>query len=141
MKRITCIKFLRIMMTAVCCMVISLAGCSEKKPALVLDMNSDGGSFQVKEGDIIEVRLAGNAGTGYSWFLSGSDFFKEERAAVSAGTSQENITGGPVTTVFRIKAAAQGTGVLSFMYIRAWEKEEPAAKVFSAEIKIVPAGK
>ena len=101
-----------------------LAGCMFATLRL---MPPDSGTIQpISIGDRVEIRLPGNAATGYEWVrtspesLDGSplDIIREaEYDAVDSG-----LAGSPGHFTFEYRAARQGTVTLEMVYQRPWQE-------------------
>jgi inhibitor of cysteine peptidase len=87
---------------------------------------ADAGPVDLARGQTLEVRLASNAGTGFSWRLD-----HEADPQVLAGGSSHDVAaspgtpGGPLTTVYGYKGAGRGRTELSFTFKRPWEPDRP----------------
>jgi len=108
-------------------LAIGLAGC-RLFPVVVTD--ADAGSIHaVDVGDTVEVRLPGNASTGYEWIrtapdpLDGHPLEIIEEGAYKVGTSGIHPVGEPGEFRFRYRAVDHGTMTLVFAYRRPWEPE------------------
>jgi predicted secreted protein len=96
----------------------------------------NGGSVQLKMGDILEVHLRANPTTGYKWYVHP----KSTRLLRLVGQSQTQVrepgVGRPILQVFRFQAVAIGDGVLLLHYIRAWERHLSYEEQYSVRISI-----
>lgn len=126
----------------ICCMTIAaFLGCGDK-PALSLSEKDNGASVETEKGKLIEVRLAGSMGTGYSWQLLNEPHkdlaftMEKEPEIFPLSSNREDITGGPDETVFLLKAMETGKAKLRFVYIRIWEQDKPPAKEFSVDVDV-----
>lgn len=131
----------------------AFCGCSEK-PAVSIADKDNGKTVSIEKGKLLEVKLGGTMGTGYSWILArpNSEYvWKGEPklpknyeelmeptgdSTVPLYSEKEQITGGPNETVFLLKAKKQGKTTLHFVYIRVWEKDKAPEKVFSVDVDI-----
>jgi predicted secreted protein len=125
MKRSTatrCILFVAWIAVA----AIGLGGCLRTTHALT--EADDGSLVIIDRGDMISIRLSGNASTGYLWERVTPEAFDgtslepiEEAGYESLGSAP----GSPGLFTFRYAAAAPGTVTLRFVHHRPWEDEPP----------------
>ena len=118
------------------CAVFAVAavflGCSSN---LIISDKNNGSTIKVETGKVIEVKLDGQMGTGYSWKWIDNDFFIQEGAPkiIPAGKKP----GGNEITVFTLKAAKAGETKLLFSYQREWEKKQQSEKEYSVNVVII----
>ena len=126
-------KSLRYGLAAV--IVVALLGlCSCSLFMLALD-ESDFGSIQTLDvGDLLLIRLTGNATTGYEWVrtepasLTGSPLeIVKEGAYRTLGCG---LVGGPGEFVFQYRAMRPGTIALEFAHRRSWDPQDPIDSYF-----------
>lgn len=88
------------------------------------------GSVTLKVGDTFIIRLESNPTTGYSWALAKpeSDIVEQVSKVYEPSNTSENIVGSGGTEVWTFKAKAKGQIILTFQYIRPWEKDIPPIK-------------
>ncbi len=107
--------------------LLGLCGCSLF--TITID-DSDAGSIQRMDvGDLLVIRLLGNASTGYEWVrvepasLAGSplEIVKESNYL----TLECQMVGEPVEFVFRYRAMHPGTVSLVFEHRRPWDPDDP----------------
>jgi len=116
-------------------MAAGLFSCSPRA-ALILTDESNGKSFRIEKGKILEVRLNAQMGTGYSWkWMMNDDFFTEEREQEII-TAEKNRTGDMDVQVFRLRPLVSGETELKFILDRAWEKDKAPQKEFSVRVVI-----
>jgi len=107
--------------------LLGLCGCSLF--TITLD-ESDFGSIQTLDiGDLLQVKLMGNASTGYEWVrvepasLAGTPLeIVKEGGYLTLGCQ---LVGEPGEFAFRYRAMLPGTVVLVFEHRRPWEPEDP----------------
>jgi predicted secreted protein len=80
----------------------------------------NGGSVELKMGDILEVHLRANPTTGYKWHVHPNSTRLLRLVGQSQTQVREPGVGRPILQVFRFQAVAIGDGVLLLHYIRAW---------------------
>jgi predicted secreted protein len=92
-------------------------------------------------GELAEVRLSAQLGTGYSWKWTDSGGFFEQAGSEKTVTSGEAKTGGRDTQVFLFRAVKPGEARLDFFYNQSWEASASPLKRFSVPVLIKPMGK
>lgn len=111
--------------------------------ATVVDDSMDGRTISAHVGDTIEVRLAGNPTTGYSWKTVRSSRSLPVASATYEPTSHDpHLMGGGGTFIFTIKPdrfSAGGTHHFKFACFRPWEGESHATKTFTLTVKVAAA--
>lgn len=123
---------------AFCTMITAgFFGCAAKPAVTVTDENN-GSSVTVKTGKIVEIKLLGQIGTGFSWQWTVNDeFFALDKAPVTVPFDEDkDLVGGRDYTVFRLKAQKAGETELHFTYARHWEKKPPV-KQYSVKAVVV----
>ncbi len=102
-----------------------LPGCSLLP--VILDMSDNGAVRSIEVGDTLEIRLEGNASTGYQWVrVEPTSFGDGPLEIVEEGTyrpEDPGVCGGPGVFTYRYRAVVSGTATLSFVYRRPWEDE------------------
>ena len=107
--------------------LLGLCGCSLFTTAID---ESDIGTIQrLAVGDLLQVRLMGNASTGYEWVRTEPTSFAESPLEiVKEGDYQTlgcQLVGEPGEFAFRYRAMRSGTVVLRFEHRRPWDLEDP----------------
>ena len=95
-----------------------------------------GTTARVAIGQLLVVRLPGNAGNGYQWFIDGDP----TPELILSGRKMESVAmpGGPLTTIFTYTAESPGTVTLKAKYIRTWEKDRPPARTYVLTVTVTP---
>lgn len=101
--------------------------CSSK-PAIVLNETFDGKEILVKTGDLFEVRLEAQLGTGYSWNNQKLSEIITQEGKPSQEKKDHDKVGGFDYQIFRFKAVKPGTDDLVFIYDKSWEKDKSISK-------------
>lgn len=115
-------------------MITFILSCSVT-PSLVVTEKNGTKEFKIKSGEVVEIRLLGQLGTGFSWKVKiDEEFLKEVDTMVLTGEKQE--TSGWDTQIFQYRALKPGKVPLTFQYIRPWKKEEKPKKEFNCIISI-----
>lgn len=112
--------------------------------AVQLTKVDNGGTVNVTVGQELEVRLAGNPTTGFSWARTGCE--GGAVAAVGEGAyvqrpAQPGMVGVGGEFVFRFRAVKAGTTKLTFAYFRPWEKGVPPVETFTATVTVAEPAK
>jgi inhibitor of cysteine peptidase len=126
-------------------MALAAAGCGGKSDPAAgsakLTEADNGKQIAAKVGDTIEVTLAGNPTTGYSWTSSMSDADKAvlqqqgEPAYVQQSTDK-SLVGGGGTFTFAFKAIAPGQATIKLDYARPFEAGVAPIQTFSAIVTV-----
>ena len=117
----------RMVVVVVILMVVAVA-CSQ---GLALTIDDDGDRVSLTPGDEIQVTLAGNATTGFSWELA--DYDPAVITPLGEPTYEEDdgeLVGAGGEWTWTLRAVAAGESPVRFVYHRAWE-DEPPESVFS----------
>lgn len=116
--------------------ILFIAGLAQTAGA-VLGPDDNGKEIRVQAGDVIELALKEQAGTGYTWEFHNLDakFFKVLHTDIMS-LSKPNRVGGPLLRVWRLQALKPGSAVLSLDYLRPWEGRAKAVKHFQINVHI-----
>ncbi len=99
----------------------------------------------VAVGDKVVITLPGNITTGYSWSLARIEADAQRPAVKSTGdiAYKQSPANGRVGVgglfVAPFTAAVEGKAVVHLAYKRSFEKDKPAAKIFSVTLEVKPA--
>jgi predicted secreted protein len=103
----------------------------------VLQMQDNGKEIRVKIGEVIELALEEQAGTGYKWEF---DRLDEKHFQVvhteTKSLADRNMVGGPMLQVWRLKTIGPGDATLSLDYLRPWEGRAKAVNHFEVKVHI-----
>ncbi len=132
---------------------IVAAGDSDKpRKADVTVRDSDNGkTIQLHQNQLLEIRLAGNLTTGYSWYAVGGrdndgKAWGNEKVGVLAPSAEHvyvedrvptGTVGGGGTDVYRYLARKPGNQTLRFIQLQPWEHGEIGTRA-SFKIVVVP---
>ena len=114
----------------------SNAGPDLRPPVIV---GQDSGPVSVQMGQLLEVRLPMQAGTGYSWAASsdtGNLEFIDQTTLHPWGGAP--TIGGSQTQMFIYRAIGPGEVTLRFVYRRPWEGGIPPAKTVEIPVTVGP---
>lgn len=107
-----------------------------RQASTVVDEGYNGKAICLRRGEILEVRLKAQFGTGYRWELT-----RPAARLKLIGQSVENSTPGEETAhetqIFRFEARSAGAFNMRFDHIRPWEKGVDPLKTFSISGRIV----
>lgn len=98
-----------------------LASCGGSETVLVTESDSLE-EIHLDSGDVLEVRLASNATTGYVWVLD-DETVPDSLALVDEEYVEPDSTvvGAPGTQVFKFDASHKGAGILRLEYVRPFD--------------------
>ena len=116
------------MVVVVTLLMVVAAACSQGS---VLTLDDDGDRVSLAPSDEIQVTLAGNATTGFSWELI--EYDPAVITPLGEPTYEEDdgeLVGAGGEWTWKLRAVAAGDSQVRFVYHRAWEDEQPES-VFS----------
>ena len=94
-------------------------------------------SMAVRVGEVIELGLPGNAGTGFTWSIAGELPGCVKKAAEPYFKADHpELPGSSGTTRFRFEAVEAGSGSIRFEYARPWEKDARPARWSVVEVTV-----
>lgn len=109
-----------------------LAGCTS---AIVLGVPDDGAKFSARVGQIVEIRLAETASTGFIWQPDLSDHDSAE--LVDSQTQYSNLVpGASGQAIFRFRVLRSGT--IRLKNVRPWEQDQSAALRYTVTVDASP---
>ena len=113
------------------------SACGGAAPAtLVLSEKDAGKQVQLKPGQKLDVVLAGNPTTGYTWEVaSGGQPVLKSLGEADFKLDSSAVGSGGVFT-FHFEAAGAGQGVLRLVYRRPWEQSELPVQTFDVPINV-----
>jgi predicted secreted protein len=118
-----------------------LLGCSasqssKDKAKVVVTDAEKGRAVGLRQGQILEVQLESQPGTGYKWYVHPDSTQRLKLVNEDQTKPEKSGFDRPVLQIFRFRAEQSGNGVLRLVYIRPWEKSKPAARVYELNITI-----
>ena len=121
-------------------LLLGLAACQGQPPQAapaVVQARADAANT-LAVGQILEVALEGNAGTGYQWQVvePGQPQLAAIAAPAEATTAAPSRPGGPTLQRLRFRAEQPGQARLRLEYRRPWERDEPAARSVDYRIDV-----
>ena len=137
MNRITILLF----SLSLSCIVLSgcESGMGSSKKAIDGRTLHSGSTTQMtaKVGEVIELGLPGNAGTGFTWSIAGDlPGCVKKVAEPYFKADHPELPGSSGTTRFRFEAVEAGSGSIRFEYARPWEKDARPARWSVVEITV-----
>ncbi len=95
----------------------------------MFDATNDGGTYTFVPGERIEITLAENPTTGYSWDMTVPEgLFLVTDAFIGPDSG---LAGAPGTHVWEFEAGAPGTYTVEGKYLRPWEADAEPAETFT----------
>jgi len=104
---------------------------------LTLGETDNGRRLPARVGDVLEVRLAENASTGYRWAPDSHDAGVLEAVEASANYPNTAVGSGG-EAVFRFRVVGPGSATLALKSWRSWEGEGSTRKRFAVTIDAAP---
>lgn len=104
---------------------------------MVLQMRDNGKEIRVHTGEVIELALKEQAGTGYTWEFDRLDknHFQVVRTETRPLAPQPPV-GGPMLKVWQLRTKAPGEAKLSLDYLQPWEGRAKAVEHFKVMVHI-----
>jgi inhibitor of cysteine peptidase len=128
-----------VFLLALCCPLLgSLAGAAESKP-LIFKEQSDKTVVEAKVGQSFSVELVSNPTTGYDWHVANLDNGMLSLAKQEFRAPTTQLEGAPGVAVWRLTPLAVGSTRFQLAYYRVWEGPGTAIKLYTLELRIVPA--
>ena len=113
-----------------------IARVETKMSGLRVTRDNNGQLFEVRRGDVVEIRLEENATTGYEWELGSVDgevLALERDEFVPPG---DMAFGAPGMREVYLRAKTAGSALVRFKYRRQWESEAAAEDRFGVTISV-----
>ena len=119
-----------------------MTGCQTQPPVHKITDADNGSTILLSRQDLLEVDLAGNPSTGYtwqtvnlnSWVLAplGRPVFNTD----APGTNDPPVVGGGGLTTLTYRPVGEGTSPLQLAYSRPWQTNATPAKTFAVTITV-----
>jgi len=117
--------------------LVALSACSKTAPQSISVTDKDNGSqINMRAGGKLEIKLEGNATTGYLWEVSRLDKQILQQEEDLDYKAQSDLAGAPGITRFRFAAVAAGNTTIELIYRRPWEKDKPPEKLFQINVTV-----
>jgi inhibitor of cysteine peptidase len=117
-------------------LALLIGGCSPAGREVSVDVNNNGSTVQLNEGDILVVTLESNPTTGYDWHIAEIDPALLSQQGEAEFKPQSELMGAGGIETFRFKALAAGEGELRLTYNRIWEEGVEPVEVFSITVSV-----
>ncbi len=121
-------------------LLISVPACvSGKSKTVKLTEKDAGNTVNLNKGDILEVTLAGNPTTGYSWENQSLDKAILQQKGdweFTADNATSGFVGSPGNFVFHFEAVGAGQTTLKLIYYRSFEPNVPPEKTFEVMVVV-----
>ncbi len=120
-------------------LLISFSSCFKAK-APTVDSVVETREIELNVGDIYQIKLEGNATTGYLWSFK-TEFdgtilqYKDQKVE---RPDNNNIVGAPEINIWEFEAMKEGITTATLEYKRPWEKEEEPLQTIHYKITILP---
>jgi inhibitor of cysteine peptidase len=112
----------------------ALAGC--RGGQTLLAEGDSGKTVELAVGQELQVQLAGNPTTGYTWSLTGLDENFLQQQGEPDYESDSDLIGAGGTATYTFKAESAGQTTLKLIYSRSFEPDNPPKKTFEVEVVI-----
>ncbi len=120
---------------ALLCFVFLFCFCASK-PVMTLTGADNGTRVEIKTGDVIEVSLEAQLGTGYGWeVVSRHNNLVLVGEPVQAPVGKAK-PGGPERQTFRFKAVEKGESGLVLRYAQGWRGDAAAQREFTVTVLV-----
>jgi len=126
--------------------LLALAGCESrtddttnqrtKAEVVTLDARAKKSLLTIKVGNVIRLLLPATAGDGYEWRLMLNDPRILRQTSEPKFVADESATGGSMVVTFDTLRPARVK--IRFAYVKAGEKEGPAAKSYELAVQVKP---
>jgi predicted secreted protein len=107
---------------------------------VAISEKDQGRSIALTTGQILAVKLPGNAGTGYQWQLhkNSNPQLLQLLGTMTTEPLGREEPGLSENFVHQFKAIGTGSGELEFYYVRPWEKDKPS-RTMRVQVRVAPA--
>lgn len=105
---------------------------------MVLVQEDHGNTLEVRQGDVLSVRLAESPSTGYRWEVDTIDEQIVKLQGADFTIAPETRIGGGGTRSFTFKTRSPGTVRIQLKLAREWEPEDAAIDRFEVTIRVQP---
>lgn len=107
------------------------------KPSVIVTDSDANNPVQLRVGQTLQVRLASNPTTGYSWSVQQVPAELQLGQSVYAtGSQNKNVAGAGGYQTIDFAGKIPGKAELKLEYRRPWEKDAPPAKTFSVTVSV-----
>lgn len=117
-------------------LVLMLGGCSSKSNVTKIQAEDAGTTFELRKGDVIEITLAGNITTGYTWEWVKPDSSILDLQGEPEYIAESDLVGSAGVQVFKFVANSVGSEELNLIYHRTFEPDVPPLEEFKVQITV-----
>ena len=110
---------------------------AEPENVYIADEADNGQTVTMKVGDMLQLMLAENPTTGYTWAIVTNDGDVLASSGEPAYEVESDAIGAGGTRTFMFQAAAPGTSVLQLVNARQWETAVEPAETFVMTVQVV----
>jgi predicted secreted protein len=103
---------------------------------ITVTKGQDGREIALKVGNILQIELPGQGGTGYSWSVEEACAPYVKLMDHTTRQLKEGLPGGPVMHMWRFKAEKPGACEIKMAYFRPWEGVGKAVDHFRLKLRI-----
>ena len=110
---------------------------------VLIEENQVGKPIIVQTGQTLEIRLKGNATTGYEWVETSMDTFSESPCVLERSSStyqpdqpDKDRVGSGGTYIKNFKAVGKGKARITMQYLRPWEGQTAETKKLTFDISV-----
>jgi inhibitor of cysteine peptidase len=121
-----------LLVSALAVMVLSACGGG----TVVAGEDMSGSEVSVKKGENVEIKLNGNASTGYSWVVKELDESILQSNGDPDYKADSILTGSGGTYIYSFKAIETGTTTIKMAYLRTFENNPPVQE-FELTVTVV----
>lgn len=110
----------------------------EEPDTVIIKWDDNGKTVNLKEGQVVQLSLTANSGTGYDWFFTQSPQDDILKYITHYTQTEGNLPGSGVTENWFFYGLAPGKTALGLKYARSWEPK--AVKTFTVNLVISKSG-
>jgi len=115
------------MYRSVIVLVLVMSACASSAGGIELDASADGTSLSLTVGDRVEISLAGNPTTGYTWQVASIDEAILSIEGDPSFRADSTLVGAGGTMTLAFDTIGPGTTTLELAYLRPFESVPPEA--------------
>jgi inhibitor of cysteine peptidase len=109
-----------------CALVLLVMGSCDSGSAILLDADADGATVTVPVGGIVEIVLAANPSTGFTWEVVGLDETVVRQTGEATFEAESTLVGASGEMRFMFETLSTGTTAIELVYHRTFETVDPA---------------
>ncbi len=117
-------------------LIILLTGCATRGAVTNVQAEDARSTIEVTLNDVIEVTLAGNITTGYTWEWDKPGSSILELQGEPEYKAESDLVGAPGAQVFKFNPISAGTEELHLIYHRTFEPDVPPLEEFMVTIEV-----